>query len=187
MISGKLDRDQFRYARVFHRYAVERARRLHGALAVRDNHKLRLSAHLDDLVGEASDVHVVERRVNLVEQAERAWTVFEYRQDQRHGGHGLLAARQQQNILKPLARRLRDDLDPAFENVSLVDQLHLAMAAAEQLDKHLLEIFVDGGERLYELLARPALDLGDRRLSVRNRFLDVHLLIDQEIEPVFDL
>src|SRR5262249_47039476 len=78
------------------------------------------------------------------------------------------------------------DLDTTFENVRLVNQPHLAVSAPKKLYKHLLEILVDGVERLDKFLARSAFDLGDRGLCVGDRLLDVRLLCDQEIEPFLD-
>ena len=92
--------------------------------------------HLD----EPADVGIVERRVDLVEQAERARAVLEDREHQRHRGQRLLAARQQLHALQPLARRLGDDVDAALELIVLVEQRQAGAAAAEQRRERLLEV-----------------------------------------------
>src|ERR1043165_10180700 len=66
-----------------HRYQLRDARFLHGhaikyrgdadrLLAVRNEHELRLYAHLFHQLGETADISFVEGRVDLVENAE--WT-----------------------------------------------------------------------------------------------------------------
>jgi hypothetical protein len=69
-----------------------------------------------------------------------------------------LAAREQLDALQPLARRLRDDLDAAFERIVLVEQRQAGAAAAEQRAERRLEVAVDRGERLGEALQRRLVD-----------------------------
>ena len=97
--------------------------------------------HLD----EPADVRIVERRVDFVEQAERARLVFEDREHQRDRRERLLAARQQLNALQPLARRRGDDVDAALERIVLVEQREAGAAAAEQRAERRLEVRLDGG------------------------------------------
>src|SRR5262245_26010973 len=99
---------------------------------------------------EPSDVRIVERRVDLVEQAEGARLVLEEAKHQRNRRERLLAAGKQLNALQPLARRLRDNLDAAFERIVLVEEGQAGAAAAEQRGKRFLEASVDGLERLVE-------------------------------------
>jgi hypothetical protein len=54
------------------------------------------------------DVRLVQRRVHLVQNAERARRVAENRHQQRHRGQRFLAARKQQHVLQALAGRRRD-------------------------------------------------------------------------------
>ena len=74
---AQLDADQGRDAGALHGDAVEHVGDLHRALAVRDHDELRVVGHRADRLGEAADVGLVERRVDLVEQAERARLVLE--------------------------------------------------------------------------------------------------------------
>ena len=64
---------------------------------------------------EAADVRVVERRVHLVEQAERARLREEDAEQQRQRDERALAAREQVDALRALAARRRVDLDVAVE------------------------------------------------------------------------
>src|SRR5215470_18431383 len=89
------DRDDLRDARLLHGDAVQHAGALHGALVVGDEDELRAFAHLADHLTEAADVGVVERRIDLVEDAERCRVDEEEREDETDGNQGLLAARQQ--------------------------------------------------------------------------------------------
>src|SRR5687767_11153955 len=67
----QLQRDQLRDAGLLHGDAVEPVGDLHGLAVVRDQDELRLVLHAAEHLDEAPDVGVVERRVDLVEQAER--------------------------------------------------------------------------------------------------------------------
>ena len=65
----------------------------------------------------ALGVGVVERRVDLVEQAERRRVQLEDREHQRDRGQRLLAARQQVDRAVLLARRLRHHLHAGIEDL----------------------------------------------------------------------
>ncbi len=68
-------------------------------------------------VAEAQRVGVVERRVDLVEQAERRRVELEQREHQRDRGERLLAAREQVDAGVALARRVRHDLHAGVEDL----------------------------------------------------------------------
>ena len=67
-----LDRDHLRDAGLFHGDAVEGVVELHRLLVVRDEDELALGRHLAKKRVELSDVRVVQRRIDFVEDAERA-------------------------------------------------------------------------------------------------------------------
>ena len=96
--------------------------------------------HLVEQVAEALDVVVVERRVDLVEHADRRRVGEEHGEDQRQRGERLLAAGEQRQRRRLLARRLRQDFEAGFERIVALDQLQFGGAAAEQLGEQLLEI-----------------------------------------------
>src|SRR3546814_3930864 len=106
----------------------------------------------------AADVGLVERRVDLVEQAERRRVELEDREHQRHGGHRLLAAREQRNVRHALAGRPRHDRDAGVEQV-LAGEFEVGMAAAEQARIDLLHARVDPVEGVLEAAAGLAVDL----------------------------
>src|SRR3954470_23015375 len=70
----QLHADQFRHAGLLHRHAVETIGDLHRLAVVRDEDELGMVLHRLEHLHESADVGVVERRVDLVEQAERART-----------------------------------------------------------------------------------------------------------------
>src|SRR4051812_13522391 len=94
-LRGELHRDDLRDARLLHGDAVERVGDLHGALVVRDDDELGGAAHLPDHLVVPADVRLVERRVDLVEQAERRRLDQEDGEDQRDRGERLLPAGEQ--------------------------------------------------------------------------------------------
>ena len=89
--------------------------------------------HLVEQVAEALDIGVVERRVHLVEHADRRRIGQEHGEDQRHRGQRLLAAGQQRHGLRLLAGRAGEDLQARLERIVGFDQLQLGRAAAEQV------------------------------------------------------
>ena len=117
--------------------------------------------HLLHQRAEAVDVGVVERRVDLVQHADRRRVGEEHGEDQRQRGQRLLAARQQRQRRRLLARRLGDDLEPALERILALDHLEARLAAAEQRREQALEVAVDGVEGLLQALLALAVELGD--------------------------
>ena len=97
-------------------------------------------------IAEALDIGIVERRVDLVEHADGRGVGQEHREDQRGRGQGLLAAGEQRQCLRPLARRIGDDLEPGLERILGFDELQLGRAAAEQGLEKALEMRVHRGE-----------------------------------------
>src|SRR4051812_34285443 len=112
-----VDRHHARYALLLHRHADELVRHLHGDLVVADEQELRLARHLLHQLAEALGIGVVERRVDLVEQAERRRVELEEREHQGDRRQRLLAARQQVDAGVLLARGARDDLHAAVQDL----------------------------------------------------------------------
>src|SRR5947199_223542 len=177
------DGDDLRDACPLHRDAVERVGHLHRPAVVGDEHELRSRGHLADELIEATDVRLVERRVDLVEQAEGCGADQEQRQDERRRGERLLTAREKPERLELLACRLDDDLDPRLASLFRRDELEARLAVREELGKDLGELLVRRGEGLLEALARGAGELGDRAPEVVERALEVGPLCDEELAP----
>mgnify|MGYP003352875984 CR=1 FL=1 len=76
-----------------------------------------------------------KRRVHLVEDAERRRLVAEDRQQERHRGQRLLAARKEGERAQLLPRGPRGDLDAGLQHVGLVLQHDVRLAAAEKAAK----------------------------------------------------
>ena len=97
-----------------------------------DETGIGLLPHLLEQVAEALDIVIVERRVDLVQHADRRWIGQEDRENQRHRGQRLLAAGKQGHRGRLLAWRPRHDLKTGFKRVVALDQLQLGRAAAEE-------------------------------------------------------
>src|SRR5271169_4151171 len=146
--------DELRHSRLLLRDAVKGLRGLHRPLVVRDEDELRLLGQLHEERREAVDVRLVERGVDLVEDAERRGLVLEDRDQKRDGRERLLAARQEADRLVPLAGRLRHDLEARIQGILLVEEVHRGGPSVEQALKDLAEVEVDGREGLLEALRR---------------------------------
>ena len=106
-------------------------------------HQLRLAAELVEVSYVLVYVHIVERRVYLVEHTERRRTVLEYREVDRDGDHRLLAAGEGYQVLYDLSRRCREYLNTGIQNVLRVGELEFAVrSVAENADEYLLEALV---------------------------------------------
>ena len=148
-----VDRHHARHAGLLHRHSRELMHRLHRRLVVRDDDELHALGHLLDDLREAPDVRVVERCVDLVEQAERRRVQLEDREHERDGRQRLLAARQQMNRADLLAGRARHDRDARGEHVLAV-HLEIRLAAAEEPREQAAEAVIRLVERILETRAR---------------------------------
>ncbi len=88
--------------------------------------------HLVHEVAEALDIVVVERRVHLVQHADRRGIGEEDREDQCHCGQRLFAAGKQRHGLRLLAGRTGEDFKAGLQRIVGFDQLQFRRAAAEQ-------------------------------------------------------
>jgi hypothetical protein len=155
-----IDLDDARDALLLHRDADQLARHLHGDLVVRDEEELRLRRHALDHLAEALGVAVVERRIDLVEHAERRRIELEHREHQGDRGQRLLAAGKQVDGAVLLAGRLRHDLDAGVEDL-FAGQDQPGLAAAEELREEDAELAVHVVVGILQLLARLAVDAAD--------------------------
>ena len=185
----EVDRHQLRDARLLHRHAVQPVGDLHRAPVVGDDDELRAVGHLAHQLVEAADVGLVERRVDLVEDAERRRLDQEDREQQRDRGERLLAARQQLDVLAAFLPGGWAMISmPVSSRSLLVGRARgSAVPAAEQAREDLLELGVDRVEGLAEALARGRVDLLDRRLELSDRRLEVGSLRGQEVEALLQL
>ena len=180
----ELDADLARHARFLHRDAVQNVADAHRALVVRDDDELRLVKEFAHEVREAVDVRLVERRIDLVEDAERARPRAEDRQQQRHGRQRLLTARQKADALKLLAGRTGDDLDAGLQHILRVLEVHVGLAAAEELAIEFLEVDADRLERFHEAVAALAVDALDEAVQGLAGPHQVLVLLLEELGPL---
>src|SRR6056297_2392529 len=160
----EIDRHQAGDTGLLHGNASELARHLHGDLVVRDEHELHLRRHFLDDIAEAADVGVVERRIHLVQHAERRRVQLENGEHQRDGGQRLLAAREQVDGTVAFAGRPRHHRHARGEEI-LAGELQIGVPAAEKLREQPLEAGVHQVVGLAEARARLLVDLADRPLQ----------------------
>src|SRR5580765_3528599 len=99
------DADDFGDAWFLHGDAVENAAGFHRFAIVSDDDELRLRAHFADQASEAPDIGLIERSIDFVQDTERTRLIAKDGDEQRERGHGLFAAGEKQDILKPLSWR----------------------------------------------------------------------------------
>ena len=133
---------------------------------MRHQDELRLLCHAAQHVRQAPHVRLVQRSIDLVEDAEGARLINKDSDQQRQRGQRLLATGEQQYILQLLAGRLRHNVDAAVRRALLIGQPHKRLATPEQLAKCRAEVFVDPRKSLVELRPRNFVDLFDRGLRV---------------------
>ena len=144
-------------------------------------------AHLVEEIAEALDIIVVERRVDLVEHADRRGVGEEDGEDQRERGQRLLAAREQRQRLRFLAGRLGDKFEPGFERIVGFDQLKLGLAALEQGLEQVLKVAVDDFEGGDEPLAALLVEAADGGPEPLDRLGQIIALGDQPVAACLDL
>src|SRR5579863_182751 len=148
-----VDGHEPRDAGLVHGYAEKRGRQLHGRLVVGDEDELHAVGHVAHDIAEAADVVLIERRVDLIEQAEGRGIQVEDREHQRDGGKCLLAAGQQVDAAVLLAGRAGHDGDARVQGI-VAHELEVRVPAAEEPRKALLQTGVDALESLLEARAR---------------------------------
>ena len=174
----QVDRHELRDALLGHGDAEQAAHARHRHRVMRDDEEARrrVRRHALQQAAEAVDVGVIERRIDLIEHADRRRVGQEHREDQRHCGQRLLAARKQRQRRRLLARRLGDDLQAAFERILALDHFQARLAAAEQRREQLAEVRVDRLEGVLQPLVRLAIELADGAAQLGDGVLDVGLL-----------
>ena len=150
----KIDRNEFGNAPLFHGHTEQPVHPRHRHPVVGDDKetRIRLGGDFAQQIAEPRHICVVERRIHLVENADRGRICQENRENQGESGQSLFAARQQRERLQPLARRLRQDLEPCFQRVVRFRQLQLGGTAAEQDLEQLAKMPVDRSETRQKLL-----------------------------------
>ena len=118
--------------------------------------------HRVEQVAKAFDIGIVERGIDLIEDAQGRRVGQEQRKDQRDRRQRLFATRQQSERRQLLARRLRHDLKPRVEGVVAVDHFQMRLAAVEQGAEKLAKVRVDRLERSAQFESPLAVEAADR-------------------------
>ena len=130
---------------------------------VRDDQEPGLgpAAHFIQQIAEPGHVGIVQRRVHLVEHADRRRVRKEHRKDQRHRRQRLLTPGQQRQGRKLFARRLTHDFQPGFQRIVAFDHDQIGLATAEQVLEEHREIAVHLLERRQQPFAALAVKAGN--------------------------
>ena len=144
-------------------------------------------AHRVEEIAEALDVVIVERRVDFVQDADRRRVGQEHGEDEGERGQRLLAAGEQGQRLRFLARRLGDKLEAGLQGIVGFDKLQFGLTALEQRGEQLLEMAVDDLEGGEEPLAPLLVQGMDRAAQALDRLGQVVALGDQLVAAIQDL
>ena len=124
--------NDFGDARLFHGDAIERLGDLHRIFVMRDYDELSFVTQLRDKSRKPVDIGIVQRCIDLVQNADGTRPITEDCNKQRQRGQCFLSAGKEQYVLQALAGRLRDDVDAAFQYIGVIQQLEIALSAPEQ-------------------------------------------------------
>gem|GEM_PF-5263942 len=114
MLGIELHRNNLRNALLFHRHSIDRLSGSNRTLVMRNNDELRVFRELFEQRGKTTNIRFIERRIQFVEQTERARFHKIDSEEQTNRRHGTLTTRKQRHALKTSAWRLRHDLDAAL-------------------------------------------------------------------------
>ena len=167
-----------------HGRAVDVVGHFHRLVVVGDEDELGLVLDRLQEVEEAGQVDVVEGRVDLVQEAEGRRPVAEEGEQEGQAGQRFLAAREQDEVLDALARRLGDDLDAALEGIVRLEELDLGVAALEERGEEVSEVLVDLLQGLEELVLALLVDLADGLDGRGDGVAEVLALLGQEVEAL---
>ena len=149
-------------------------------LIVGDNEKLRLLEEVFQHADKAANVGVVEGSVEFVEEREGTRLDHVDSEKERDSSHGALAAGEQRDVLRLLARRARDDVDATFQHIFAVHQRELSRAAVKQPLEHRLEIDIRFFEGVPEELRGLLVNVLDEIDELGLRASEISLLCGQK-------
>ena len=115
-----------------------------------DDNELGLLAQIPQIGRKPLHIPVVQRRVDLVENAEGRRPYLQNGEIQSGSHEGLLAARQQRDGLQLLSGGLHPDLDAAGQRLLRIFQHQLTLAAAKHFLKDDTKVMVDLLELFHE-------------------------------------
>jgi hypothetical protein len=177
----EVHRDQLRNAPFGHGHAEQPVHPRHGDRIVGNDHKpgFRPARHLVQKIAVTLHIGIVERSIDLVEDADRRRIRQEYGEDQCHCRQGLLASGQKRHGLRFLARRAGNDFQTGIERIVGIDQLQLRGAAAEQMGEKALEVIIDHLKGCQQPFPRFPVQVRDTGPEAANRLDQVIAFIGQ--------
>src|SRR5713226_3544443 len=173
-----------RYPGLLHRDAVDGVRGLHSPGVMRDDDELRQVFELGEQMHVAAHIGIVQRRIDFVQQTERARLREEDGKQERDRHEGPLAGGEQMDPLGPLAAGRGVDLDLALERLVLVREPYVTLASPEQRLKDGAEVLAHLAERLEEQGLRRLVDLAGGLLQRVARGHEIVPLGHEELEPL---
>ncbi len=149
-----------------------------------DDDELRVDLEVLEQPDEAPDVVLVERRVHLVEHAERARLDQVDPEEERQRRQRPLSPRQEVDALGLLAPRRRVDLDRGLEGVFGVLEPDVGLPALEEPQEGRPKVGADLVEGSRKEVRRRLVDLADRRAEVVAGPGEIGPLRRQELEAL---
>ena len=140
-----------------------------------DEQELHAIGHVFHQLAESHCVDVVQRRVDLVEQAEWRRVQLEYGEYQRDSRQCLLTAGEQMNAGIAFTGRASHHRDTGAQQI-VVGELQIGMPAAEQTRKHDAQTLVDLLEGILETRTGLAIDFLNRGRQCIQRLLQILVL-----------
>ena len=145
-----------------------------------DDDELRTAAQLIDHVDQSAEVHVVEGRLDLVENVERTRSRFEERHEECHRGEAALAAREQGQPLDALTGWSSIDVNSCRQHVRRIGEDESTFASGEQPREDQFELALHIPVGLREDFLHACIHFLDDVEQVVPRALEVVELLGQE-------
>ena len=133
---------------------------------------------------EAVHVCLVERRINLVEHAERRRADAEDGEHKGAGGQRALATGEELQVLGTLSREAGMDLDTGVKNISRIGHCKLCPSTLEEQLEETNELFRDSIEGPTEVTLHSTVQFTDNTQEVTGRIFEVIRLTLEKVVPV---
>ena len=177
-------RDDLRDTVAAHCHAVEDIGGLHRLLLVGDDDELGPVGVAAQELDEAADVGVVQRRLDLIEEVERARPGEEQSEEERDRAECLLAAGEERQARDALPDRAQFDLDAVFclclrPVFTWLGKPQPPVTAGEERRGDLLEVRADRRESLVEAALDRLGELGAQLLELLQARLEILALLGQ--------
>ena len=180
----EFDADQAADAAFLHSNAVKNVGGADGSFVVGDDDELGVLEEAFEDVEEAVDVGFVQRGVQLVQQAKGAGLDLVNGKEKGDGGHGLFAAGKQADVLKTFAGRAGHNVNAAFQNIGLVAEVEIGIAAGKDFLKKKAKVVANALEGLKKHLAGLGVDAVENFVELGFGLDKVIMLAGEELEAL---